>query len=110
VPAALAALARAVLRQGRIDEAVAFAEQARDGLEALGYVEDCEGLVRLAIVEALDARGDKIAAAAAVQVARARLAERAAAIQSNEWRASFLSRIPEHAQTLELARQLSSQG
>ncbi|HXU81627.1 MAG TPA: hypothetical protein VN914_09530, partial [Polyangia bacterium] len=101
-PAALAALARALLAQNRRDEAVAASSEAHSLLESAGWVEDGEALIRLVYAECLIAAGSKAAAAHVLDKAVHRLDDRAAAIEKPEWRAAFL-RLPEHARTLELA-------
>ena len=100
-PAALAALARALLAQARRDEALTSATEAHSLLEH-GWVEDGEALIRLVYAECLLAAGTKSSAAHVLDKAVQRLEERAAAIEKPEWRAAFL-RLPEHARTLELA-------
>jgi tetratricopeptide (TPR) repeat protein len=101
-PAALAALARVLLAEGRRDEAVASATEAHRLLESAGWVEDGEALIRLVYAECLLAAGQKSAAVHVLDKALHRLEDRAAAIEKPEWRAAFL-RLPEHARTLELA-------
>jgi ATP/maltotriose-dependent transcriptional regulator MalT len=102
-PAGLAALSRALLKQGRPAEALDCAEKANQALEILGHVEDGEALVRLALIEAQFAAGDTDRARKTLATARTRLLERASAIHRDDWRDSFLTRVPEHARTLELA-------
>jgi tetratricopeptide (TPR) repeat protein len=101
-PAALAALARALLAQGRRDEALSSATEAHGLLESAGWVEDGEALIRLVYAECLIAAGSKTSAAHVLDKATHRLDDRAAAIEKPEWREAFL-RLPEHARTLELA-------
>jgi len=101
-PAAMAALGRALLAQGRRDEALASATEAHSLLESAGWVEDGEALIRLVYAECLLAAGSKAAAAHVLDKAVHRLDDRAAAIEKPEWRAAFL-RLPDHARTLELA-------
>ena len=102
VPAALAALARALLVQNRRDEALASATSAHDLLESAGWVEDGESLIRLVYAECLLAAGSAARATDALHRAVHRLDERASAIEKPEWRAAFLN-LPDHARTLELA-------
>jgi eukaryotic-like serine/threonine-protein kinase len=101
-PAALAALARALLSQGRRDEALSNATEAHGLLESAGWVEDGEALIRLVYAECLLAAGSRSPAAHVLDKAVHRLEDRAAAIEKPEWRTAFL-RLPEHARTLELA-------
>ena len=103
LPAALAALSRSVLALQDAPRAVAYASRAYELLESMGYVEDSEALVRLAFVESLFATGQDQKALAALSLAQERLVVRASEIRINDWRESFLARIPEHARTLELA-------
>jgi serine/threonine protein kinase/tetratricopeptide (TPR) repeat protein len=102
LPAARAALARALLAQGRRDEALTSAGAAHALLESAGWVEDGEALIRVVYAECLIAAGSKSHAAQVLHKAVQRLDDRAAAIEKPEWRAAFLS-LPEHARTLELA-------
>jgi tetratricopeptide (TPR) repeat protein len=103
-PAALAALARAVLAQGRVDEALRHARKANELLAAIGHVEDYESLVRLVLPEALYAAGDMQAAREALRAAHDRLLERASKIASPDWRDSFLTRLRDNARTVRLAK------
>jgi serine/threonine protein kinase/tetratricopeptide (TPR) repeat protein len=106
LPAALAALAQALLGQGRAHEGLLHAGVAYRLLEDLGRVEDCEALVRLAYAECLEAVGDTNEARLVLSRAVIRLNERAASIENAEWRETFLSRLPSHAQTLASYRRL----
>jgi tetratricopeptide (TPR) repeat protein len=102
-PAALAALARAVLAQGRVDEALRHARKAHELLLEIGHVEEYEALVRLVLPEALHAAGELEEARAALGSARERLLARAEKIANPEWRASFLTRLHDNARTLGLS-------
>jgi len=104
-PTTLAVLASIQLRAKNKD-ALATATEAMHVLEAGGTVEEGEALLRLVYARALLAAGDRPAAERAIIHARTRLHERAALIARPEWRASFLAGVPEHAQTLALAREL----
>jgi tetratricopeptide (TPR) repeat protein len=104
-PSAMAAQARAVLAQGRATEALAIARTANDLLATMGAVEEYESLVRLVLPEALAATGEAAAARAALRAARERLLARAGQIRDPTFRESFLTRLPDNARTLELARQ-----
>jgi tetratricopeptide (TPR) repeat protein len=103
-PSALAALARAVLAQGRPDEALEHARRAHEMLDAVGHVEEYESLVRLVLAEALAASGDQAGARTALAAAASRLTARAGLIQDTAWRESFLTRLTDNRRTLELAR------
>jgi tetratricopeptide (TPR) repeat protein len=104
-PLALAGLAGALLGQRRLDEALEQAREANRLLDAQGYVEDNEALVRLSLVECLLASGDLLEAREAGVRAYRRLIERAAAIEP-EWRTSFLTALPDHRRTVEVAEVL----
>jgi eukaryotic-like serine/threonine-protein kinase len=104
-PAALAALARAVLAQGRAKEALQHARMANELLATIGHVEDYESLVRLVLAEALAAVGEVEPARAALRAAHQRLLARAAQIANPDWRESFLTRLLDNARTMRLARE-----
>src|SRR5262249_36058467 len=101
---ALATLAQALLTAGRTDEALAHAREAKQLLDTLGTIDQGESQVRLVYAEALAAAGLLEEAAAAIRAARERLEARAARIHDGARRARFLTRIPDHARTLDLAR------
>jgi hypothetical protein len=103
-PSALAAIARAVLAQGRREEALEYARKAHARLEAIGHVEEYESLVRLMLAETLEESGHHAAARAALGAAADRLAARAALISNPAWRESFLTELPDNARTMALAR------
>jgi tetratricopeptide (TPR) repeat protein len=102
-PAALAALARAALAQGRVDEALRHARKAHELLMEIGHVEEYEALVRLVLPEALHAAGLEEDARAALGSARERLLARAEKITNPEWRDSFLTRLHDNARTVRLS-------
>jgi tetratricopeptide (TPR) repeat protein len=106
-PFAIALLARALLAQGRQDEAVQSARDAYAQLESLGVVDDGEATIRLALAECLTATGDALAAHGALDKAASRILASAEAIDDPAARESFLNRIPEHRRILELARELA---
>ena len=107
---AMATLADIWLLLGRARDALQPAEEAVRLLEDLGGIEDGEGLVRLVHAVALGQVGHHNAARAAIGKARDRLLARADRIASPVWRTSFLTRVPEHARTLTLARQWKAIG
>ncbi len=107
---ALATLADIWLLLGRARDALQPAEEAVRLLEDLGGIEDGEALVRLVHAVALGQMGHHVAARAAIAKARDRLLFRADRIASPIWRTSFLTRVPENARTLTLARQWKAQG
>jgi tetratricopeptide (TPR) repeat protein len=102
---ALATLADIWLLLGRARDAFQPAEEAVRMLEDLGGIEDGEALVRLVHAVALGQMGHHAAARLAIDKARDRLLSRADRIASPVWRTSFLTRVPENARTLSLARQ-----
>ncbi len=102
----LAILARVLLAQGLPARALGLATEGLVLLEQLGGIDDGDALIRLTHAEALAAAGEDDAARAAIAHAQARLEERAARIADPAWRAGFLERVPEHAQTSALAAQL----
>jgi len=103
-PSALAAIARALLAQDRHAEALECARKASALLTEIGHVEEYESLIYLTLAEALHASGDGEAARVALRDALARLRARAAHIGNPEWRTGFLTKLPDNARTLELAR------
>jgi eukaryotic-like serine/threonine-protein kinase len=106
LPFALALLARAFHGQGRVVEALSRAREAYTQLEALGQVQDGESTIRLALAECLAASSDLVTAKQVIEKAIEWLRKRASSIDIPDWRRSFLTRIPEHACILELAREL----
>ncbi|WP_437781853.1 protein kinase domain-containing protein [Sorangium sp. So ce1097] len=101
---ALAALARALTAQGRVDAALDAAREASGLLARHGGIEEFESLVLVAAVEAARSAGDLESARDAAARARGRLLARAAAIPEPALRASFLHRVRENAMLLSLAR------
>jgi tetratricopeptide (TPR) repeat protein/tRNA A-37 threonylcarbamoyl transferase component Bud32 len=106
---AQAALASALLGQGKTAEALAEARGAMATLEELGpgKMGELEALVRVVLVEALIAAGERAEATEAVRLASDRLAARAALIGDEAMRESFLTKVPEHARTRALLAQLA---
>jgi tetratricopeptide (TPR) repeat protein len=102
LPFALAALARVLLARGRPAEALASATEAFALFQQLGNVEDGEASVYLAYGLCLQATNDRPRAREVLTAACRRLQARAALIDRPSWRAAFLERIPDHAQTLAL--------
>lgn len=100
----LAIRATALLRGGHRMEALEAAEEGMRLLDAVGSVEEGEGLLRLAWLEALRAGGSDAAADAALAVAWRRLQQRMAKVRGAEARYAFVMNVPEHARTAELAR------
>jgi tetratricopeptide (TPR) repeat protein len=102
---ALATVAQIRLAQGRRQEALHVAEEAMTLLESLGAIEEGETTVRMVHSHALYENGRVEEARAAIQIAVRRLHDRAAKIADPRWRDSFLTRVPDNALTLSLARQ-----
>jgi ATP/maltotriose-dependent transcriptional regulator MalT len=105
-PFAIALLARALLAEGRLVEALPNARDAFAQLESVGIVDDGEATIRLALAECLIAAGDPRAAQEAVATTAKWLHTRAETIDDPAMRESFLTRIPEHRRILDLAREL----
>ncbi|RPI57631.1 MAG: tetratricopeptide repeat protein, partial [Lysobacterales bacterium] len=97
-------LSRILLRQNDVEAAVAVSADAVALLDELGSMADGEIGVRLAHAETLEAAGRTEAARAAIAIARRRLLARAAAIDDESARSSFLERVPDNLRTLELAK------
>jgi len=108
-PFAVALLARALLAQGRIAEALPLAREAYAALEKMGAVDDGEATIRLALAECLAAAKDEAAPEAVAATARWLLA-RADKLGNPGFRESFLTRIPEHRRILELTRDFGIPG
>jgi eukaryotic-like serine/threonine-protein kinase len=105
---ALAAMAQVRLKRGDVAGALAPAEEAQAVLASLGGMDEGEAQVRLAYAEALLAVGREKEAAAAAEVARARVEELADKLALPALRRAFLERVPENAAILQLADRLSS--
>jgi len=101
--AAVAVLARALLEQGRAEEALPVATDAFTTLVALGMIEEGETLVRLVHAEALAAVGRAGDFQAAIADAATHLRARAGKISDAAWRERFLAAVPDNARTLALA-------
>jgi tetratricopeptide (TPR) repeat protein len=99
----LASLAQALTVLGNHREALAAANQALEVLDAVAGVDDWEAFVRLVHAEAVQAAGDSEGARLLLGIARERLLERAARIDSPALRQSFLEQVPEHSRTLQLS-------
>jgi tetratricopeptide (TPR) repeat protein len=101
---ALARLADALRARGHRDEALESATRAVELADSMALMEEGEAFIRLIHAELLFERGERGKAAAAIAGARERLLARAAKIVDPAARASYLTRVPDHARTLELAR------
>jgi tetratricopeptide (TPR) repeat protein len=101
---ASALLARVLLAQGRAEEALAAAKDARRIFAALDAVHEGDACIQLAWAEALAATGAHEASREALDAARERVLLRAAKIDDAALRRSFLEDVPDHARTLARAR------
>ncbi|MFO0658385.1 MAG: hypothetical protein U0165_00930 [Polyangiaceae bacterium] len=100
---ALALLAEILLHRERADEAHLAALEASGILEVLGGLDEGEGLVRLAYAKSLHALGKTAEAHAAIRVARDRARQRAEKISDPTWRRSFLEKVGENREAIQLA-------
>lgn len=91
-----------MIQQDRPMESLMAASQAMELLQSVGVAEG-EARIRLAYALALDALGHHEPAAIAYAQGRDRLIQRAQRITDENWRASFLQRVPDHARALALA-------
>lgn len=101
---ALAALALALLGQGRSDEALSEARAAMELFERSGGPDENEARVRLAYAEACFAAGEVDTARAAIEIAKQRVIERASRLEDESLRRQLLERAPLSVRTLSLAR------
>jgi tetratricopeptide (TPR) repeat protein len=101
---ALAVHARVSLEKKNVAGALEAASEARALLDRPGGIDTGESLVRLVHAEVLLAAGRNDEAKNALAAAAKRLRERAARIRRDEWRETFLARIPENAKTIDLAQ------
>jgi serine/threonine protein kinase/tetratricopeptide (TPR) repeat protein len=102
-PFALALLARALLGQNRLGDAMSLSEVAYCELQERGKVQDGEAIICLAFAECLSAVPNVTRAREVLRKAVEQLQRRAEGLSVAEWRASFLDRIPEHRSLIELA-------
>jgi eukaryotic-like serine/threonine-protein kinase len=100
----LAVLGQILLAQGRQKSALAATEEAMAILERLGGIDGGEFLIRVEHAQALEANGEHARAAEQIRAARERLLHCAHKIRDERLRQSFLSRVPENARIIELAR------
>jgi tetratricopeptide (TPR) repeat protein len=101
---ARAVLARTKVALGDADGALDTARKAMEAVRVDGMLADGEVLIRLAHADALAAKGDTMGAREAVTAASAKLLERAAHIDDEELRKTFLERVPEHTEVLARVR------
>jgi len=102
---ALARLASVRLKAGRIGDALELSRRAYEILDERGCNVEGESTVRLVHAEALHASGDFPTARAVIESARARVTAAAEAIHEHDLRASFLSKIADHATILARAHE-----
>ncbi|MCX4243465.1 serine/threonine-protein kinase [Paraliomyxa miuraensis] len=105
---ALAALARAHAASGERPGALRASAEALAVLEEFGGLEEFESLIRLARIEALLAAGDRPAARAVAEAARARVQQLAGTLSEQRWQQSFVEVVPENRRIMELAAELST--
>jgi serine/threonine protein kinase/tetratricopeptide (TPR) repeat protein len=101
---ALARRAEAELGSGDVDRAVATTGLGMELLDELGGSADGELALRLCRAKALDELGEHDQAREVLRTAYERLSARAAAIEDDALRRSFLEQVPENAGVSELAR------
>jgi eukaryotic-like serine/threonine-protein kinase len=106
-PFARALLARALLRQASLSDAILLAAAAYNELEELGEVYDGEAMIRLAWAECLLAKPDRSAAQSVLARAVQKIEKSANSFSIEGWRESFLTRIPEHRLLIELNRSIN---
>src|SRR5262249_41063275 len=100
-----AELSRVKVALGKGEEGLALARQALEQRESQGGFGQRGTLTRLASVEARDAPGQRGGARAALRRALDELRARAALIEDEVVRRSFLSQVPENARVLALGRE-----
>jgi tetratricopeptide (TPR) repeat protein len=101
-----AVLARALVRLGRTEEALAVAGTAAELLRSVGAVEENEAVIHLASVEALVGSGQADRAREAAAGALARLVAISAKLSKPARREAYLHGIEPHAETVRLAVRL----
>jgi hypothetical protein len=99
----LSVLSEALLARRRSSEALKVAIQASDLVRGLGGLHEGEEGVRLALAKALWAERETDRARRAISEGERLILERASRIQRDDWRSSYLSKVPENAQTMRLA-------
>jgi tetratricopeptide (TPR) repeat protein len=110
LPQTQAVLSQVHFALGRPEEGLKLARAAYSGLVALARTGVGDSLIRLAHAEALHATGDNEGARRAITDAKGCLLARAAAIRDSERRTAYLTRILDHARTIELARHWLDEG
>jgi eukaryotic-like serine/threonine-protein kinase len=107
-PFAVGLLARALLRQGRLDEALVHARAAHAELVRIGSVDEGEAAIRLALAECLIESGDTSAAQIVLEEAAQKLTMQVDGFEDASARHTMLTRIPEHRRLLELWDQIAA--
>jgi tetratricopeptide (TPR) repeat protein len=107
LPAAQAALAQALLCQGKAEDALDQAARAYQALQEQGRVDEGDALIRLVYAECLFESGQSHAGREVIGQAHQRLVDRAETITDPGWRRAFLLQTNSHARTLALARRVS---
>jgi hypothetical protein len=103
-----AVAARVALAESNIHRALELSHEARAHItQSSTPLEEMEASVRLVLVETLLAAGKLAAARADAQAAAERLLARAEGVEDLELRNAFLTCVPDHVQTLALARELN---
>ena len=100
----LGILAEVLLARRQVPAALAAAEEGFGLLATLGAIDDGEAIVRLVYAEALLENGQRELGARSLDDARTRLLKKAETMASPHWRALFLTRVPENARTILLAK------
>jgi tetratricopeptide (TPR) repeat protein len=104
-PFASALVARALIGQRRIEEAMETSSMAFRQLETQGGLDDGEVYVRLAYIEALMLSGEVEAGQRLLEKALSMVREKAATIEDPSWRAAFIQNLPENQWLSALAKQ-----
>ncbi|NUO49220.1 MAG: tetratricopeptide repeat protein, partial [Polyangiaceae bacterium] len=100
---------RAARARGDFDRSLELAAKAKALLEERGVLEEGEQEVRNEWAKALLAAGRLDEAREAARLARDAVLDKAKKLQDEATRASFVSRIPEHREALDLAEHLLSE-
>jgi hypothetical protein len=103
---ALAAEAEALLALGRVSDALATMGAARALLDRVGTLPEGTTYLLLVEAEALLAAGDEAAARPRVSALRARVEDYAARLDGADAATRYLTRVPEPARVMALARRL----
>jgi tetratricopeptide (TPR) repeat protein len=102
---AFTVLAAVLFARGDAQAALVAADEAQRIVGEVGTVTEGQALLDLVRARALRAKGDVAGSNEVLRASRERILARAANIQDERLRASFLERVEEHAQTLALAKE-----